>query len=101
VKIAITSDLHLDFWIEPKGTVLKQEKKMHSLIKKLMPVEEADAIIIAGDIGHYNNQNELFFRILTKFFKNVFWVFGNHDLYMVSKSNTKAFNDNSFNRLND
>jgi predicted phosphodiesterase len=101
MKVTITSDLHIDFWINPNDGAKKQEKLMHKLVQNLMPEEIGEVIVVAGDIGHYNTQNALMFKVLRQYFKHVLWVFGNHDLYMISGKIEKKFNKNSFNRLDD
>jgi len=99
-KVTITSDLHIDFWVKIGSPEYKQEKLMHELFDKLMPDESSDILIIAGDIGHYNQQNQLMYKVLRKYFKEIYWTYGNHDLYLVSKSMLKEFGD-SRNRLTD
>lgn len=99
MKVSITSDPHIDFWIGINGSVQKQQKRMRLLIEKLLPEEKADTLVIAGDIGHYNHQNELWFKTLREYYTNIVWVHGNHDLYMVSASVKKKFDWNSFVRL--
>jgi len=99
MKIDITSDIHIDFWIAINGSVKKQQGKMRLLIEKLLPEEKADTLVIAGDIGHYNHQNKLMFEVLREYYKDIIWVHGNHDLYMVSGSVKKKFDNDSFIRL--
>lgn len=100
-KIDITSDLHLDFWIDANASQKKQEKRMRSLLSCMLPDEPSNTLVIAGDTGHYNQQNELFIKILKETYNNICVVFGNHDLYLVSNSISKKFGGNSFNRLSD
>jgi predicted phosphodiesterase len=99
MKFDLTSDTHVDFWIGIHLSPKKQEKNMHLLIKSLLPENKSDILVIAGDIGHYNTQNAMFFKVLREYYNAVLWVHGNHDLYMVSNSVKKAFNFNSFERL--
>jgi len=99
--VDVTSDIHLDFWIGINGSPDKQKMKMHHLVEELSPADGSDTLIIAGDIGHYNAQNETFFKVLREYYKDVVWVHGNHDLYMVSSSVRRNFLNNSFARLND
>jgi predicted phosphodiesterase len=101
MKIHITSDTHLDFWIDPKNPEAKQIRMIAEFVKYTMPESPADVIMIAGDIGHYNWQNELYFKELRRHYKHVFWVFGNHDLYMVSTKVEKLYNKDSWTRLAD
>ncbi len=101
MKIHITSDIHIDFWVDIKNTENKQIKQITELVETCLPETSSDTILIAGDIGHYNRQNELLFKVLRKYYKHVLWVFGNHDLYMISNNISKKFKHNSWNRLND
>ena len=57
MKISITSDIHIDFWVGINGSVKKQQKIMRLLIEKLLPEEKADTLVIAGigQIASYNN----------------------------------------------
>ena len=101
MKISITSDIHIDFWVGINGSVKKQQKTMRLLIEKLLPEEKSDTLVIAGDIGHYNHQNKLLFEVLREYYKDIIWVHGNHDLYMISNSVKKKFDCNSYVRLED
>ena len=100
-KVDITSDVHVDHWIDPSAPEKKQWKLITTFVKGLVSEDHSDTLVIAGDIGHYNWQNAIFFRVLREYYENVIWVHGNHDLYLVSKKIQKKFNFNSFNRLND
>ena len=100
-KIDITSDLHLDFWIDPQNNQKKQEKMMRRLISCLLPDEPSNVLVIAGDTGHYNWQNVMFIKLLKETYNHICIVFGNHDLYLVSDKMKKKFGGNSYNRLKD
>lgn len=101
-KFDVTSDLHLDFWVDAYSAEKKQSRVLKKVISKILPESPSDNLIIAGDIGHYNNQSALFLKIcLDNFYKTVTFVHGNHELYLVTKSLVKKFEHNSFNRLKD
>ena len=89
-KIDITSDLHLDFWIDPQNSQKKQEKMMRRLISCLLPDEPSNVLVIAGDTGHYNWQNVMFIKLLKETYNHICIVFGNHDLYLVSDKMKKS-----------
>jgi len=95
----LTSDIHIDFWVDATNNAQKQKKNFRTLINKLLPSNPSDTLVIAGDLGHYNHQNKLFLITLREFYKNIILVHGNHDLYMISASIRKSFLYNSFNRL--
>lgn len=102
MKFDVTSDIHIDFWVDAKNGLAKQANQITQLIESsLLPNTPSNTLVIAGDIGHYNHQNVILFEILLKYYKNIIWVFGNHDLYQVSNKAAKKFNRNSFTRLDD
>ncbi|WP_456470967.1 metallophosphoesterase family protein [Caminibacter sp.] len=78
MKIGFKSDIHLDFWLPLYGSI-------DSFIKEILKPQEADVLIIAGDLGHYNDQNILLLKKLKNFFKNILVTFGNHDFYLLDK----------------
>lgn len=100
-KFDLTSDLHTDFWVGINGSPKKQERTMHTLVQKLIPLSPSNTLVVAGDIGHYNHQNVMMMKVLRQYYKDVVLVHGNHDLYMVSPSVMKKFSFNSFTRLAD
>lgn len=103
MKVDITSDLHIDFWVDPvhMKNQSKHRELISVLVSNLLPEEPSDTLIIAGDIGHYNNQNVILFEVLKETYKDIIWVHGNHDLYMVSNNIEKKYNYDSFMRLDE
>jgi len=99
--IDITSDIHVDSWVNVNLPEKRQVQLITDLINYSMPDEPSNTIIVAGDIGHYNYQNILYFKTLKLFYKNVIWVHGNHDLYLLNPNIQKKYNYDSFNRLNE
>lgn len=102
MKFDVTSDLHMDFWVDHRNPEPKQVRLMTQLFEgSLLPQTPSSTLVIAGDVGHYNHQNSILFSVLRKYYQHVIWVAGNHDLYMVSQNIGKKFEFDSFNRLND
>jgi predicted phosphodiesterase len=64
----------------------KLDFHIESFIENIVPEHPDEVLVIAGDIGHSNLQNQLLLAKLGKIYKKVFIVFGNHDLYLVTKS---------------
>jgi len=96
--IDYTSDLHLDFVLGNKGQHTERRSK---LIKVKMGFKSTDAelLLIAGDLGHYNKQNIEFLKEMTKQYRYIILIHGNHDLYLLSKSQQDKYKGDSFNRL--
>ena len=89
MKIQYCSDLHLEF--------IKNTSFLHS--NRLVPL--ADILVLAGDIIPLwkNLNNEKYFDFLSKSFKKVYWVPGNHEYYNIdiskySSLKTKDIRDN-------
>ena len=64
--------------------------------------EIGDILIVAGDIGHYNDQNIEVLKIFQKeFYKHIVCVLGNHDYYLVDSKAKDTFENDSFKRVED
>ena len=99
MKLAYTSDTHLDFWVKdvnPQSP--KTHLKIKKYIKEILKPKEADVLVVAGDIGHYNKQNLILLTELKKIYKEVIVVNGNHDMYLVSKNIQNQYDYLSFKR---
>ena len=101
MKFDLTSDLHVDFWLDYRSPVKKQQKLLGEFVRKLLPDEPSNVLVIAGDLGHFNQQNKLLLEALKVHYKAIVLVHGNHDLYLVSHAQAKKYDNNSFNRLNE
>ena len=101
IEFSYISDLHLDFYVHAHTPERKQEKAIDLFVENILPDVCCDVLVIAGDIGHYNNQNAYLFKSLKKHFKHVLFVTGNHDLYLINHNQQKKYFNNSFNRLHE
>ena len=97
MTLDIISDIHLDFYA--KFNRVKTDAFVERLINTKTN-KNFDVLIIAGDIGHYNDDNIYFIELISKFYKKVFITWGNHDLYLL-ESQREKYDYNSFNRLNE
>lgn len=96
------SDIHLDFWLVSKlNKELKVREEVSEFIKLLLPTKKSDILIVAGDISNSNYISKMFFDYMSKEYKYVLFTYGNHDLYLDSKSQANKYKHNSFNRLNE
>jgi len=100
MKIDILSDLHIDFYFNPKLKVKDDQiKKLYDPIVTENNREIGDVLVVAGDIGHYNHQNIRILKYLKEhYYKHIICVLGNHDYYLVDKDSKKQFKD-SFERV--
>lgn len=71
MKFHYISDLHLDFYNVP----------MDQFLVDIRADGSADAIIIAGDLGHHNHQSIDLLTQLSTRYPNVLFTIGNHDMY--------------------
>ena len=88
MKVAFTSDTHIDFWVPAKLSGHKLLTKMEEFVDEVLVPKEADILIFAGDNSHYNEQNRMMLQYIAdkKMYKKIFITFGNHDMYLVSNS---------------
>lgn len=99
MKIAYTSDIHLDFWISETSNEDKINRSIVNFIDRILEPTAADVLVIAGDIGHYNNTNIILLKRLQKIYKDVVIVSGNHDKYLVSGGQRSKYQYNSYSRV--
>jgi len=101
--VDILSDLYLDFYFKPHLTTSDNIISLFGDIFTDNNTKEiGDVLIIAGDIGHYNEQNIEVLKILQeKFYKHIICVLGNHDYYLVGSEAKYTFEDDSFKRVKD
>jgi len=101
--VDILSDLHIDFYFKPQLTT---NENIVSFFRPILTDNDTreigDVLIIAGDIGHYNEQNiEVLKGIQKEFYKHVICVLGNHDYYLVNSEAKYTFENDSFKRVED
>jgi len=102
MTIDILSDIHLDFYFKSD---MIEEEDVESLFSHIFTMKyttsPADILIIAGDIGHDNQQNILVLKIIQKLFKykHIICVLGNHDYYLVDSSSRCNYEYKSLNRV--
>jgi predicted phosphohydrolase len=98
MKIDYISDIHLDIWhpFQPiTNEIVKEILGFH-----LIP-EKRELLLIAGDLGHSNLQNQEFLLFLKEhLYEHIIFVLGNHDYYLLQDFDGKRFN-NSFERVNE
>lgn len=101
MRIDILSDLHLDFYFKLHLTTAENVTSFFRLIFTDDDTRKiGDVLIIAGDIGHYNEQNIEVLKIFQKkFYKHIICVLGNHDYYLVDNEAKYIFENNSFKRV--
>lgn len=97
--IDYVTDLHVNHWIWFTTNQLKWEQRTRAWIRHLIRNGHGEVIIIAGDFSEVNVQTKWVLDEISKHYKRVYWTFGNHDLYMLSKKDKKRYSD-SMGRLN-
>lgn len=101
ITIGYISDIHADFYCKEYNPEHPNYKKsVKSFATSLLSTleEQVDVLIIAGDLGHRNDQNKLLLQYLKEKISRIVLVTGNHCLYLVSDSIGEKFNWDSFGR---
>ena len=103
MTVDILSDLHLDFYFKPHLTTAENVASFFKVVFTDDGTREiGDILIVAGDIGHYNDQNIEVLKIFQKeFYKHIVCVLGNHDYYLVDSKAKDTFENDSFKRVED
>ena len=101
MKVDILSDLHLDFYFKQNGVTTSEVAELFTpIFTQNNSRSLGDVLVIAGDIGHYNEQNIEILKILQdKYYKYIVCVLGNHDYFISNRIQEDNYEDNSFNRV--
>lgn len=85
-SIDYISDLHLEYQFS------FVERKFDKYIESILPdYSDYEFLVIAGDISDYNSYSKTFLTKISKFYKHVIVVLGNHDLYLPTKTQRRKY----------
>lgn len=102
MKIDILSDVHFDSHFPIKKKYEKEEvKKFFDPFFLQNAREVGEVLVIAGDIGHWNDQNIAILRLIKEeYYKHIVCVLGNHDYYL-NRIQQDDYDENSYERVNE
>lgn len=103
MKLSHMSDLHLDFHVPFHKNQSKWRKNTKSFIQQLIQTDnsEHEVMVIAGDLSHFNTQSYWALEEFSYAYEQVFFCFGNHDFYLVSRNQEQKYKGHSLNRMNE
>lgn len=93
MKVDYASDLHFNHWMTWTENQLKWEKRTKELTQRLSKNGNSEVLVLAGDFSEWNNQTIWILEEAARNYEKVFYTFGNHDLYLISKSQKKKYID--------
>lgn len=100
MRVDFVSDLHFNHWMQWMNNQLKWEKRTRKLTERLIANGNGEVLVIAGDFGEWNCQALWILDEVSKHYERVYFTYGNHDLYLLTKGQKKKYKD-SINRLNE
>ncbi len=103
MKIDYLSDLHLDFYFPPDNVTSEAVISIFDpIFLNNRATTPGDILIIAGDIGHYNDQNIQVLKIFQqRYYKYIICVLGNHDYYLINRIQEDEYDLDSFKRADE
>lgn len=100
MKVDYASDLHFNHWLLWNKNQTKWEKWTRQLTRRLIEKGHGEVLVLAGDFSEWNAQTLWLLDEASKHYQRVYFTFGNHDLYLLSKNQKKKYHD-SLGRLNE
>lgn len=88
LKIDYISDIHITTYL--KSSKLTQNK-VDKFIERLNNVGKSDYLFLAGDISEHNTAIIKVLKSLSKHYKKVFFLLGNHDYYIHTKQSELTY----------
>lgn len=78
MKVFLISDIHVDFY----SALSDSDAVLHPMFEDMYGnyFTPADAVCIAGDVANYEGVQLSFLRFISRKYREVYVVFGNHDL---------------------
>lgn len=102
MKVAYAGDLHIDFYCRERNPQHHDyHPQFQRYIRNVLRPPEADILLIAGDIGHYNQQNIDLLIALKEYYPTIAVTYGNHDMYIMSNSDQAKYNYSSKARVDE
>lgn len=65
---------------------IKWEKRTREIVNRLISNGNGEVLVIAGDFTEWNQQTLWVLDEAAKQYEKVYFTYGNHDLYLLSKS---------------
>jgi metallophosphoesterase superfamily enzyme len=99
MKIDILSDLHFDYYFKQFNNSNIDVKNVYDKFFLQDGRTAGDVLVVAGDLGHYNNQNLILLKMIKKIYeyRAIVCVLGNHDYYLANRIARDDYKD-SFER---
>lgn len=99
ISVSILSDLHFDSHFPSFGVTEAMVRKFFDPIFTPNNQNPAYVLVIAGDLGHDNDQNIMIIKLLRQiYFKHIICVLGNHDYYLINSKVAAHYDNDSFKR---
>lgn len=103
MKVAYISDVHIDSWVKSRDDEDRLQSEFFDLLEFLfghLDIQKhgCEALIIAGDLSHYNDLTKRFLEMMREVFPAVLVVPGNHDYYLI-RENAEKYNNYSSLRI--
>ncbi len=100
LSVSVLSDLHFDSHFPSSGVTEAMVRKLFDPIFIPNHQNPAYVLIIAGDLGHDNDQNIAIIKLLRElYFKHIICVLGNHDYYLINSKVAAHYDNDSFKRI--
>jgi predicted MPP superfamily phosphohydrolase len=100
MKIDYASDLHVNHWMLWTENQLKWENRTREITRRLIQNGHGEVLVLAGDFSEWNNQTLWVLDEVSKQYDRVYFTFGNHELYILSKKQKRKYKD-SLGRVQD
>jgi len=99
LRVDYISDLHLDFWMTEKNPQSPRFEKQLDIFIEMIQPKKGKILILAGDQGHYFQQDAALLLKLLKYYDRILITPGNHDRYLITSSLQKKYFYDSENRI--
>ncbi|MFP7486291.1 metallophosphoesterase [Priestia filamentosa] len=93
MKIDYVSDLHANHWVLWTKNQRKWEKHTRLFTQRIIQKGHGEVLVLAGDFSEWNIQTLWILDEASKHYERVYYTFGNHDLFLLTKQQRRKYGD--------
>lgn len=91
----LISDIHTDIWFKNSSIKISKFDTFYKRVLKNPDNIESKTLVIAGDLGNYNNLSIEILKHLKRYYENIIIIGGNHEYYLLNPGQAKKYDYNS------
>lgn len=98
MQLDYISDLHVNHFLNSRSKS-KQKLEIQQFVSEIEGIGSSDYLLLAGDYSESNTTTIELLKAFATYYKHVYYIVGNHDHYLTSKSHFSKYLGSSLTRV--